>query len=151
MFARPKALTITSAGGKEITAAEQQQELLVTRALMQRLGLQSGVAGEGLVQQHLYICPQSLMKFHPSFDRTMLALLEEDRHAKIVLVYNTRAHTLWKQTLEARLIKSMGPAQVLLIDCAVDTLQRLSTPCTIHRAPYTVHHTPQAKRVVFVP
>jgi hypothetical protein len=119
VFNRPQALSNQQQQGK-LSVEQQKLELSTTRALLQRLGLQAREGGqERLVQKHLYICPQSLMKFHPSFDRTMMGLLEADPEGRIVLVYNTRAHTLWRQTLEARLVKSMGPVVAKVISTSV--------------------------------
>eukprot|EP00937_MAST-01D_sp_MAST-1D-sp2_P001857 g1857.t1 len=38
---------------------------------------------------HIYICPQTLMKFHPAFDIALSSILEMDPFAVVVIVYNS--------------------------------------------------------------
>jgi protein O-GlcNAc transferase len=38
------------------------------------------------LQGNIYLCPQSLFKLHPSFDETIMDLLNKDRHGWLVLI-----------------------------------------------------------------
>ncbi len=56
-----------------------------------------GLPGEGA----LYVCPQSLFKFHPNFDETLGALLRRDRQGWLVLIAdNFEGH--WQSRLMDR-------------------------------------------------
>lgn len=50
---------------------------------------------------NLYVCPQSLFKFHPEFDAMLAEILERDAHARIVLVEAPHRH--WTELLSRRL------------------------------------------------
>jgi protein O-GlcNAc transferase len=54
----------------------------------------------------LYLCPQSLFKFHPDFDASLAAILRRDRHARILLIRGREAQ--WEKLLMARLARSFG-------------------------------------------
>ncbi|MBV8167621.1 MAG: tetratricopeptide repeat protein [Alphaproteobacteria bacterium] len=41
---------------------------------------------------HLYVCPQSLFKFHPAFDRVLAAILRRDPAGQLVLVQGAHRH-----------------------------------------------------------
>jgi protein O-GlcNAc transferase len=41
---------------------------------------------------HLYVCPQSLFKFHPDFDATLIDILERDDAGRLVLIQGAHAH-----------------------------------------------------------
>jgi predicted O-linked N-acetylglucosamine transferase (SPINDLY family) len=53
----------------------------------------------------LYLCPQSLFKFHPEFDPLLAAILLCDPAAKLVLLEAPHRH--WTETLARRLSKSL--------------------------------------------
>ncbi len=55
--------------------------------------------------EHIYLCPQSLFKFHPDFDRYLAAILELDERAIIVLI---DSRTAWRERLEARFAGKLG-------------------------------------------
>lgn len=57
--------------------------------------------------QPLYLCPQSLFKFHPDFDAYLGAILAQDKDAQIALVSNNSA---WNQRLQQRFSTSIGQA-----------------------------------------
>ncbi|CAH0375037.1 unnamed protein product [Pelagomonas calceolata] len=50
----------------------------------------------------LYLCPQSLPKFHPAFDEVLLRLVSEDARAKVVVTYDPKK-ALWLHVLQGRL------------------------------------------------
>ena len=50
----------------------------------------------------LYLCPQSLPKFHPSFDEVLLRLVAEDERARVVITYDPKK-ALWLHVLQKRL------------------------------------------------
>jgi predicted O-linked N-acetylglucosamine transferase (SPINDLY family) len=41
---------------------------------------------------HLYVCPQSLFKFHPDFDPVLVEILERDPAGRLVLIQGAHAH-----------------------------------------------------------
>jgi predicted O-linked N-acetylglucosamine transferase (SPINDLY family) len=49
----------------------------------------------------LYVCPQSLFKFHPDFDNALAALLRRDSKGLLVLVAGTHSH--WNTLLRERI------------------------------------------------
>jgi len=49
---------------------------------------------------HLYVCPQSLFKLHPAFDRVLAGVLRSDPEGEIVLLEGR--HREWRQALERR-------------------------------------------------
>lgn len=53
----------------------------------------------------LYLCPQSLFKLHPDFDRVMAGILRADQHGKIVLLAGQQPE--WTEQLLARLRRTM--------------------------------------------
>ncbi|NCD26270.1 MAG: hypothetical protein EOL86_11865 [Deltaproteobacteria bacterium] len=53
----------------------------------------------------LFLCPQSLFKLHPSFDRTLRRLLDEDPEASLLLFHAPKK--AWDEHLEQRL--NLGP------------------------------------------
>lgn len=57
---------------------------------------------------HIYLCPQTLFKFHPDFDALLGAILDGDPAAKLVLIEGK--HEEWQELLMARLAGSIGEA-----------------------------------------
>ena len=55
--------------------------------------------------EHIYLCPQSLFKLHPDFDRYLGQILKLDDQAVIVLIDSRRA---WRARLEARFVNTLG-------------------------------------------
>ncbi|MBF0370655.1 MAG: tetratricopeptide repeat protein [Magnetococcales bacterium] len=53
----------------------------------------------------LYVCPQSLFKFHPDYDFLFAELLRKDSNGWLVLIEGSVAH--WTQLLKQRLVKAM--------------------------------------------
>jgi predicted O-linked N-acetylglucosamine transferase (SPINDLY family) len=51
-------------------------------------------------QEHLYLCPQSLFKFHPDFDAILLDLLRRDPQGRLLLIEGSRLH--WTSLLLER-------------------------------------------------
>ncbi len=41
---------------------------------------------------HLYVCPQSLFKFHPDFDAVLVDILERDPAGRLVLIQGAHSH-----------------------------------------------------------
>ena len=61
----------------------------------------------GLSQaEHVYLCPQSLFKFHPDFDSLLGSILARDPLARIVLI--EAPHTHWTEMLSDRLRRSLN-------------------------------------------
>jgi len=56
---------------------------------------------------HLYLCAQTLMKFHPGFDGALRRVLAEDPDGVLVVVYNDH-QVLWRSKLEARFRRTLG-------------------------------------------
>ncbi len=56
--------------------------------------------------KHLYLCPQSLFKMHPEFDDLLLAILERDVAARIVLI--EAPHKYWNEKLSERFRRNLG-------------------------------------------
>ncbi len=54
---------------------------------------------------HLYVCPQSLYKFHPEFDSALAAILAGDPQARLVLIEAPHRH--WTEMLAERLRKDL--------------------------------------------
>ena len=55
--------------------------------------------------RHLYVCPQSLVKFHPDFDPVLAAVLHRDRAGQLVLIEDKNRD--WSKLLARRLAKAM--------------------------------------------
>ena len=51
-------------------------------------------------EQHVYLCPQTLFKFHPDFDEVLAAILKADPDAVVVLIAGRVAE--WTQRLQRR-------------------------------------------------
>ncbi|MDW8223612.1 MAG: tetratricopeptide repeat protein [Gemmatales bacterium] len=66
----------------------------------QRLGLPE--------QGHIYLCPQTLFKFHPEFDQLLSAILERDPHGWLVLIEGKYKH--WTELLLERFQRTMPQA-----------------------------------------
>jgi protein O-GlcNAc transferase len=51
-------------------------------------------------EEHIYLCPQTLFKLHPDFDRLMAGILERDRQGRVFLI---SAHcSEWSMRLQQR-------------------------------------------------
>lgn len=59
-------------------------------------------------QDHIYLCPQTLFKFHPDFDVIIAQILHKDPLGKLVLINSLYPH--WKDMLIARWKVSMPDA-----------------------------------------
>lgn len=59
----------------------------------------------GFADTHLYLCPQSLFKLAPQFDRVMADILRRDPLARIALPEGSLAQ--WRTTLERRFAREM--------------------------------------------
>lgn len=57
---------------------------------------------------HLYLCPQTLFKFHPSFDPVLRDILTADPQGELVLIEGSNPH--WATALKDRWHKSMPEA-----------------------------------------
>jgi protein O-GlcNAc transferase len=55
---------------------------------------------------HIYVCPQTLFKFHPEFDRILKGILEADSKARIVLIEGKHRH--WAHILRQRFKRTLG-------------------------------------------
>jgi len=55
---------------------------------------------------HLYVCPQSLFKFHPDFDNLLSRILSADTKAEIVLLDGQEAS--WSKLLAERFARTIG-------------------------------------------
>ena len=55
--------------------------------------------------EHVYLCPQSLFKFHPEFDALLAQILREDPHGRLVLV--NANYPEWGEMLLARFQRTM--------------------------------------------
>ena len=88
------------------------------------------------VEEHLYLCPQSLFKFHPSFDAVMRRILELNPEGRIEVVeggekdWRFALEARWKARLgglaeRVRFVKRMSPsdfrAKLASAACVVDT------------------------------
>jgi predicted O-linked N-acetylglucosamine transferase (SPINDLY family) len=56
--------------------------------------------------RNLYLCPQSLFKFHPDFDAVLAAILKRDLAGRLVLIEAPHRH--WTETLARRFARSLG-------------------------------------------
>lgn len=56
--------------------------------------------------KHIYLCPQSLFKFHPEFDPLLAKILRNDRDGVVAIV--EAAHPSWNKALADRFKRSMG-------------------------------------------
>lgn len=66
-----------------------------------------GRAAFGLPEQaHVYLCPQSLFKFHPDFDTVMAEILRRDSSGCLALI--EAPHANWTSLLSHRLRQSLG-------------------------------------------
>ena len=54
---------------------------------------------------HIYICPQSLFKFHPEFDSFLAAILHADSHGQLILIEGK--HKNWHENLLRRFHQTM--------------------------------------------
>jgi len=57
---------------------------------------------------NLYICPQSLFKFHPDFDDILAGILNRDSEAEIILIEGQHSH--WTDLLRARFNQNIADA-----------------------------------------
>lgn len=56
--------------------------------------------------RHIYLCPQSLFKFHPEFDPLLADILRNDPNGVVAIV--EAAHPSWNEALASRFKRSMG-------------------------------------------
>ena len=56
-------------------------------------------------EQNLYVCPQSLFKFHPDFDKPLSQILKGDPNGQLVLIEG--GHGYYKKELMRRFLHSM--------------------------------------------
>jgi predicted O-linked N-acetylglucosamine transferase (SPINDLY family) len=54
---------------------------------------------------HLYLCPQTLLKFHPDFDRPISEILRRDPHGRLILIEGK--YPYWTGLLRSRFEKTM--------------------------------------------
>jgi predicted O-linked N-acetylglucosamine transferase (SPINDLY family) len=60
-----------------------------------------GRAGYGIPEdRHLYVCPQTLFKFHPAFDELLGNILRADPLGSLILI--EPAHPHWQEVLQKR-------------------------------------------------
>lgn len=66
---------------------------------------------------NVYICPQTLFKFHPDFDEVLARILRKDPDAKLVVIDSLFVH--WKDMLLARMRKTMPDVwgRVVFVPC----------------------------------
>lgn len=57
--------------------------------------------------QHIYLCPQTLYKFHPQFDEVLSGILEADPRGELVLIEGRLP--AWTSAFQARLRRRMSP------------------------------------------
>jgi predicted O-linked N-acetylglucosamine transferase (SPINDLY family) len=57
---------------------------------------------------HLYLCPQTLFKFHPDFDAALAGILQRDPQAELVLLEGRIAN--WTARLKRRFSRTLGEA-----------------------------------------
>ncbi|MEM0927272.1 MAG: DUF4915 domain-containing protein, partial [Planctomycetota bacterium] len=57
-------------------------------------------------ERRVYLCPQTLFKFHPDFDRALAAILEADPDGDLVLL--SGRHDTWTEKLRRRLSRSIA-------------------------------------------
>jgi protein O-GlcNAc transferase len=55
---------------------------------------------------HVYLCPQSLFKFHPDFDAVLAEILERDPQGRLVVVQAPHRH--WNELLVRRWQRTLG-------------------------------------------
>ena len=60
------------------------------------------------LKSHVYLCPQTLFKFHPRFDEVLAAILRTDPHGELVLLEGRVAN--WTERLRRRLSGALGDA-----------------------------------------
>lgn len=56
-------------------------------------------------EAHLYICPQTLFKFHPDFDTTLGNILRADPNGRLVLIEGKFRH--WTELLQRRFARTL--------------------------------------------
>jgi predicted O-linked N-acetylglucosamine transferase (SPINDLY family) len=56
--------------------------------------------------RHLYICPQTLFKFHPDMDAVLKGILEKDPNAEVVLLEGRVRN--WTEMLQRRIARTLG-------------------------------------------
>lgn len=58
-------------------------------------------------EDNLYVCPQSIFKFHPEFDEMLKAILKRDPEGKLILLEGTQKS--WADQLKQRFSKTLKP------------------------------------------
>ncbi len=56
---------------------------------------------------NLYVCPQTLFKFHPDFDSTLRKMLRNDQNGRLVLIADPSPEP-WRELLSERLQETLG-------------------------------------------
>ncbi|NQV98701.1 MAG: tetratricopeptide repeat protein [Rhodospirillales bacterium] len=84
-------------------------------------------------QGHLYVCPQTLFKFHPRFDALIKRLLEQDPDGYLVLIADPSPQP-WRQLLAARFKATLGDVEdriIFLAGMAEQKYLRLLSVCDV--------------------
>ncbi len=94
--------------GGELHYSERLARLPGTTLFYHRPEAPPGITRErlGLPPGRLYVCPQSLFKFHPDFDAALIDILRRDRDGWLILVDQHRAR--YRERLQRRLSASGG-------------------------------------------
>jgi protein O-GlcNAc transferase len=59
-------------------------------------------------EEHVYLCPQTLFKLHPDFDRLMAGILERDAQGRVLLIATHCSHCSdWSMRLQQRFGRHM--------------------------------------------
>jgi predicted O-linked N-acetylglucosamine transferase (SPINDLY family) len=68
----------------------------------------------GLTEEdHLYICPQTLFKFHPDMDELIASILREDERGKLLLIEGQVV--CWTDLLRRRWLAVISDVLVLIV------------------------------------
>ena len=93
-FPPPVAPAVLAVWGESAAGSSQQT---FGAAARHQLGLHA--------DDRLYVCPQTLMKFHPAFDIAIGAILARDPGAHIVIVCSSQ-QVWWRERLQRRLVRA---------------------------------------------
>lgn len=89
--------------------SEQLVRLPLLATYFERPNAGSGPSGSSLIPSgsgpHTYVCPQTLFKFHPDFDKQLAGILNADPQAEIVLLEGRVEH--WTNGLKQRFEKTL--------------------------------------------
>ena len=95
-FERPN-LPVVPASASDGLAESQRHAIADQAALGARFGLNE--------DRNLYLCPQTLFKFHPDFDPMLAGILQADAQAQIVILEGRVQH--WTDRLKRRFEKTL--------------------------------------------